>query len=89
MLVIKRLKLFLDLFLDLHEIHAHPTALSVQLILHDQPLLNPTDLFDLLEVNLLRVTQIRNIDALSFPLNAYVRRLTLGSLLLTERSPML
>ena len=89
MLMVKRLKLFLDLFLDLHEIHTHPTALSVLLILHDQPLLYPSDLFNLLEVNLLRVTQIRNIDALSFPLDPYVRRLALSSLLLTKRTPLL
>ena len=89
MLMVKRLKLFLDLFLDLHEIHAHPTALSVLLILHNQPLLYPGDLLNLLEVNLLRVTQIRNIDTLSFPLDPYVRRLALGSLLLTKWTPLL
>jgi len=45
--MVKRLKLFLDLFLNLHEIHAHSTALSVLLILHDQPFLYPSDLFNL------------------------------------------
>jgi len=90
MLLIKRLQLLLDLLLDLHEVHAHPTAaISVLLILDDQPLLYPSDLFDLLEVNLLRVTEIRDIDALSLPLDPYVRRLALCSLLLAEGTPLL
>ena len=90
MLVIERLQLLLDLLLDLHELHPHPTAaLSVLLILDNQPLLYPSDLLDFLEVDLLRVTEIRNIDALSLPLDPYVRRLALGSLLLAERTPLL
>lgn len=68
--VIKGLQLFLDLFFDLNKVHAHAAALSVMLlILGDLAPLYLSDLLNLLEVDLLRLTEIRDINALSLPLD--------------------